>query len=135
MRKCANISPYMRRLLVIYDFATALLRIYLYMMKIWFSFLSVYLIIEIVFAAIVLLLHKKKFFFSMRGGTGHLLPAAHPLLPAADCSNFASVSLLCHQSCPGIVHILDSTLKINKNIRSINADIWKVKKKHTGTFF
>ena len=131
MRKCANISPYMRRLLVIYDFATALLRIYLYMMKIWFSFLSVYLIIEIVFAAIVLLLHKKSFFSSLRGGTGHLLPAAHPLLPAADCSNFASVSLLCHQSCPGEVwggdiHILNSrTLKMNRNIRSINADIWK----------
>jgi hypothetical protein len=36
MRKCANISPYMRRLLVIYDFGTA--PISLYMMKIWFSF-------------------------------------------------------------------------------------------------
>ncbi len=35
MRKCVNISPYMRRPLVIYDFATAPLRISLYMNK-WF---------------------------------------------------------------------------------------------------
>ncbi len=41
MRKCANISPSMRRPLCIYDFATAPFWIYLYMMKIWFSFLSV----------------------------------------------------------------------------------------------
>ena len=41
MKKCANISPYMRRPLVIYDFATAPLWISLYMRKIWF-FLSVY---------------------------------------------------------------------------------------------
>ncbi len=41
MRKCENISPYMRRPLVIYDFATAPLWISLYMRKIWFSFLSV----------------------------------------------------------------------------------------------
>jgi hypothetical protein len=38
MRKCANIFSYMRRLLVISDFATAPLG-----MKIIFSFLSVYL--------------------------------------------------------------------------------------------
>jgi hypothetical protein len=38
MRKCANISPYMRRPLVIYDFATAPYWISLYMKKIWFSF-------------------------------------------------------------------------------------------------
>jgi hypothetical protein len=37
MRKCANISPYMRRMLVIYDFATASFSISLYMRK--FSFL------------------------------------------------------------------------------------------------
>ncbi len=41
MRKCANISPSMRRPLVIYDFATAPFCISLYMRKIWFSFLSV----------------------------------------------------------------------------------------------
>ncbi len=41
VRKCENISPYMRRPLVIYDFATAPLWISLYMRKIWFSFLSV----------------------------------------------------------------------------------------------
>jgi hypothetical protein len=41
MRKCANISLYMRRPLVIYDFATAPLWLSLYMRKIWFSFLSV----------------------------------------------------------------------------------------------
>ncbi len=40
-RNCANISPYMRRPLVIYDFATAPFWISLYMRKIWFSFLSV----------------------------------------------------------------------------------------------
>jgi hypothetical protein len=34
MRKCANISPYMGRPLVIYDFATAPLWISLYMRKI-----------------------------------------------------------------------------------------------------
>jgi hypothetical protein len=38
MRKCANISPYMRRPLVIYDFATAPLKISLYMRKIYFLF-------------------------------------------------------------------------------------------------
>jgi hypothetical protein len=46
MRKSANISPYMRRPIVIYDFATAPRWISLYMIymrKIWFSFLSVYL--------------------------------------------------------------------------------------------
>ncbi len=42
MRKCANISPYMRRPLVKYDFATAPFWISVYMRKIWFSFLSVY---------------------------------------------------------------------------------------------
>jgi hypothetical protein len=42
MRKCANISPYLRRQLVIYDFATAAFLISLYMRKILFSFLSVY---------------------------------------------------------------------------------------------
>jgi hypothetical protein len=42
MRKCANISPYMRMPLVIYDFATAPFWISLYMRKIVFSFLSVY---------------------------------------------------------------------------------------------
>ncbi len=41
IRKCANISPYMRRPLVIYDFATAPPWISLYMKKIRFSFLSV----------------------------------------------------------------------------------------------
>ncbi len=43
MRKCANISPYMRRPLVMYYFGTAPLWISLYMRKIWFSFLSVYI--------------------------------------------------------------------------------------------
>jgi hypothetical protein len=38
MRKCENISPYMKRPLVIYDFATAPFWITLYMRKIWFSF-------------------------------------------------------------------------------------------------
>ncbi len=38
MRKCANIYPYMRRPLVIYDFATAPFWISLYMRKIWFLF-------------------------------------------------------------------------------------------------
>jgi hypothetical protein len=38
MRKCANISPYMRRLLVIYDFATAPFSISLYMRRIFFLF-------------------------------------------------------------------------------------------------
>jgi hypothetical protein len=42
MRKCPNISPYIRRPLVIYDFATAPLWISRYMRKIWFSFLSVH---------------------------------------------------------------------------------------------
>ncbi len=41
MRERANISPYMRRPLVIYDFATAPFWISLYMRKILFSFLSV----------------------------------------------------------------------------------------------
>ncbi len=44
MRKCVNISPYMRRLLVIYDFATAPFWISLHMKKVGFSFLSVYLV-------------------------------------------------------------------------------------------
>jgi hypothetical protein len=43
MRKCENISPYMRRPLVIYDFATTPFRIYLYMRKFLYSFLSVYI--------------------------------------------------------------------------------------------
>ncbi len=38
MRKCGNISLYMRRPLVIYDFATAPFWISSYMRKIWFSF-------------------------------------------------------------------------------------------------
>ncbi len=38
IRKRANISPYMRRPLVIYDFATALFWISLYMRKVWFYF-------------------------------------------------------------------------------------------------
>ncbi len=42
MRKCAIISPYLRRPLVIYDFATAPLWISLYMRKFLFSFLSVH---------------------------------------------------------------------------------------------
>ncbi len=42
MRKYENISPYMRRPLVMYDFATAPLWISLYMRKILFSFLSVH---------------------------------------------------------------------------------------------
>ncbi len=42
MRKWVNISLYMRRPLVIYDFATPPLWISLYMKKIWFSFLSVW---------------------------------------------------------------------------------------------
>ncbi len=41
-KKSVNISPYMRRPLVIYDLATAPLWISLYMRKIWFSFLSVW---------------------------------------------------------------------------------------------
>ncbi len=41
-KKCANISPYMRRPLFIYDFATAPLWISLYIRKIFFSFLSVW---------------------------------------------------------------------------------------------
>jgi hypothetical protein len=47
MRKCVNISPYIRRPLVIYDFATAPFRVSLYMRKILFSFLSVHLIINL----------------------------------------------------------------------------------------
>jgi hypothetical protein len=39
--KCENISPYMRRPLVVYDFASAPLWISLYIRKIGFSFLSV----------------------------------------------------------------------------------------------
>jgi hypothetical protein len=46
MIKYANISPYMRRPLVIYDFATAPFRISLYMRKILFYFLSVYLTLQ-----------------------------------------------------------------------------------------
>jgi hypothetical protein len=42
MRKSSSISPYMRRPLAIYDFATAPFWISLYMRKILFSFLSVY---------------------------------------------------------------------------------------------
>ena len=42
MIKCANIFPYMRRPLVIHDFATAPFWISLYLRKILFSFLSVY---------------------------------------------------------------------------------------------
>ncbi len=42
MRKCANISPYMRRPLAIYDFATAPFWISLLMSKIVFNFLSLY---------------------------------------------------------------------------------------------
>jgi len=42
MRKCANIKSYMRRPLVIYDFATVPFWISGYMRKILFSFLSVY---------------------------------------------------------------------------------------------
>ncbi len=42
MRKWGNISPYVRRPLVIYDFATAPFWISLYMGKFWFSFLSVW---------------------------------------------------------------------------------------------
>ncbi len=41
MRKCANSKSYMRRPLVIYDFATAPFWISLYVMKILFSFWSV----------------------------------------------------------------------------------------------
>ncbi len=40
MRKCANILPYMRRPLVIYDFATAPFRISLYLRKNFFFFIS-----------------------------------------------------------------------------------------------
>ncbi len=43
MRKCANISPSMRRPLVIYDFATAPFWISLYMRKILFSFYSLWI--------------------------------------------------------------------------------------------
>ncbi len=42
MIKCLNISPYMKRPLFIYDFATARFWISFYMRKIWFLFLSVY---------------------------------------------------------------------------------------------
>ncbi len=42
MRKCANISPYVRRPLVKYDFATAPFWISWYMREIFFSFLSVW---------------------------------------------------------------------------------------------
>ncbi len=38
MRKCANIEPYMRRPLVIYDFATDTFSISLYMRKFYFLF-------------------------------------------------------------------------------------------------
>jgi hypothetical protein len=38
MRKCANISPYMRRLLVIYNFASAPFSISLYMRRVFFLF-------------------------------------------------------------------------------------------------
>ncbi len=48
MRKCVNISPYMRRPLVIYDFATdPPFWISLHMRKVWFSFLSVCLLSSI----------------------------------------------------------------------------------------
>ncbi len=42
MRKCANIQPYMRRPLVIYDFAPDPFLIPLYLRKIFFSFLSLW---------------------------------------------------------------------------------------------
>ncbi len=43
MRKCANIWSYLRRPLLIYDFATAPVWFALYIWKISFSFLSVYI--------------------------------------------------------------------------------------------
>ncbi len=43
MGKFLRISSYIRKPFLIYDFATAPLRISLYMRKIWFSFLSVYM--------------------------------------------------------------------------------------------
>ncbi len=65
MRKCANISPYMRRPLVIYDFATAPFWISLYMRKIWFSFLSVQLTLSEALHASQLS-HTVSTFFSVR---------------------------------------------------------------------
>jgi hypothetical protein len=51
MRKCANISPYMRRRpLVIYDFATAPLWISFYEEKL-ISFLSVYCVLDALVSA------------------------------------------------------------------------------------
>ncbi len=63
MRKCANVSPYMRRRpLVIYDFATAPFWISYYMGKILFSILSVHRDQEIV----VVVLHLTFVLFQTR---------------------------------------------------------------------
>ncbi len=67
MRKCANISPYMRRPLVIYDFATAPFRISLYIRQIWFSFLSVYGSTSFVGSLVFMSFGKLRFCF-------HLVP-------------------------------------------------------------
>ena len=71
MRKCANISPYMRRPLVIYDFATAPFWISLYMRKILFYFLSVYWILY------------KRFFWFRR-----YIPTVHYVLPVLDSTYY-----------------------------------------------
>jgi hypothetical protein len=141
MRKCANISIYMRRPLVIFDFATAPLRIYLYMMKILFSYLSVYLIIEIVFVAIALLLHKKKFFCPAceegQGICSQLLTLFSLLLIALTLpvSLFFVIKVVQVKGGKYTYIGQKRTLKMNKNIRSINADIWKVKKNILDHFF
>jgi hypothetical protein len=44
-----RISSYIRKPFLIYDFVTAPLWISLYITKIWFSFLSVYSILEVLF--------------------------------------------------------------------------------------
>ncbi len=67
MRKCANISPYMRRPLVIYYFATAPFWISLYIRKILFYFLSVYWILYL------------RFFWFRR-----YIPTVHYVLPVLD---------------------------------------------------
>ncbi len=50
IRKCANFSPYLRRPFVIYDIANAPFWIFLYMRKILFSFLSVWILLPHVLA-------------------------------------------------------------------------------------
>jgi hypothetical protein len=57
MGKYLRISSYIRKPFLVHDFATAPLRISLYMRKIWFSFLSVYYLYLLFFLLIILCLH------------------------------------------------------------------------------